>query len=237
MIHPRRYLLALSVLASVVLAHAAAQTPSTAPSAPVEVPSSRGGQDLVGTKWPDLAFDRWITADGEPVKAKGSVTLYRWWTNTCPYCESSLPALEKLRQKYGQAGLEVVAVYHPKPPRDVSDDTIRKAATRIGFNGPVAVDTDWSELKRLYLDSHRRSATSASFLVDRSGIIRFVHPGPDLFPSDDPLNAQQDRDYRSLEKAVQALLAEQPATPATQPARPSDKGAPAAKAPAPSGRR
>src|SRR5829696_5476749 len=227
MTHPRRYALALSVLAAVVLTHAMAQTPSTAPSTPADVPASRGGQDLVGTKWPDLAFDRWITSDGEPVKAKGSVTLYRWWTNTCPYCESSLPALEKLREKYGEAGLQVVAVYHPKPPREVSDHTVREAAKRIGFNGPLAVDADWSELKRLYLSTGRRGATSASFVVDRTGVIRFVHPGPDLFPSDDPLNAQQDRDYRALEKAVQVLLAEQPATATTRPAGSTDKNGPA----------
>jgi thiol-disulfide isomerase/thioredoxin len=207
--------------------------PATRPAA---VPESRGGRDLVGTPWPDLAFDRWITADARPVRNEGSVTLYRWWTNTCPYCASSLPALEQLRRKYGPAGLQVVAVYHPKPPREVSDEGIRAAAKAIGFEGPLAMDKDWSELKRLYLSTGDRGATSASFLVDHKGVIRFVHPGPDLFPSDKPKHARQDDDFRALEGAIQVLLAERPATATTRPAAPGTADS-AVKAPGLAGRR
>jgi thiol-disulfide isomerase/thioredoxin len=225
-------LLVIGVFAAAPFASPAARTsnglekptkprpPTTAPSTPAAaVPESRGGRDLVGRNWPDLAFDRWITPDGKPLKNDGSVTLYRWWTNSCPYCASSLPALEELRRKYGPEGLRVVGVYHPKPPREVSDETIRGAAGRIGFKGPLALDTDWSELKRLYLSTGERGATSASFLVDRHGVIRFVHPGPDLFPSQDPEDARQDQDYRAMEKAIQALLAERTEQSTTRPAR------------------
>jgi thiol-disulfide isomerase/thioredoxin len=232
---PRRATIALSL---VLLTPTVMALPSHQPTTqPAAVPESRGGRDLVGTRWPDLAFDRWITSDGRPIRNEGSVTLYRWWTNTCPYCASSLPALEQLRQKYGPAGLQVVAVYHPKPPREVSDETIRKSAKAIGFEGPLAMDKDWSELKRLYLSTGDRGATSASFLVDHKGVIRFVHPGPDLFPSDKPGDARQDEDFRALETAVQVLLQERPATATTRPveARPPDPSA--VKAPGLGGRR
>jgi thiol-disulfide isomerase/thioredoxin len=198
-----------------------AQTPATQPAA---IPESRGGKDLVGTPWPDLAFDRWVTTDGRPIRNQGSVTLYRWWTTGCPYCASSLPALESLRKKYGPAGLQVVAVYHPKPPREVSDETIRSAAKRIGFEGPLALDTDWSELERLYLSTGKRGATSASFLVDANGVIRFVHPGPDLFPSDKPAQARQDEDFKAMEQAIQVLLKERGASPATRPTGAAGQG-------------
>src|SRR5688500_7708881 len=94
----RRATLALSLLllTSVVMA-LPSLNPTTQPAA---MPESRGGRDLAGTPRPDLAFDRWVTADGGPVPNEGSITLYRWWTDTCPYCASSLPALEQLRQKY-----------------------------------------------------------------------------------------------------------------------------------------
>ncbi|MFL6354154.1 MAG: hypothetical protein ACJ74Z_20205 [Bryobacteraceae bacterium] len=41
---------------------------------------------------------------------------------------------------------------------------------------PIAVDGDWAALKRWWLTKDR-DFTSVSFLVDRSGIIRYVHPG------------------------------------------------------------
>ena len=174
------------------------------------LPAARGGQDVVGTAMPPLHFDRWLTAGEQPGRApkKGRVTLYRWWTNTCPYCEASLPAIEKLRSRYAEDGLAVVAVYHPKPPRAVADETITTMARRLGYHGTIAVDEDWSELKRFYLAGRARRATSVSFLVDASGTIRFVHPGPVLFPSDDPAFARENADFHLLDEAIEAVLAE-----------------------------
>ena len=167
------------------------------------------GQDLVSSKMPPLHFDRWLnTKDGKPVETGGRVVLYRWWTDGCAHCERTLPALERLRQKYDAAGLAVVAVYHPKPPREVSDRFVLDAARAFGYGGAVAVDTDWSELRKFYLSTGERPATSASFLVDRKGVIRLVHPGPRFYPSNDAADAREDADYRRIEQAVAALLGE-----------------------------
>jgi thiol-disulfide isomerase/thioredoxin len=216
-------------------------TPATAPRTVETLPAERGGQDLVGQAFPALVFEAWIAADGEaaPVEsapeaaavaagsagddaARAPVTLYRWWTDTCPYCASSLPALESMRRAYAGRGLRIVAVYHPKPPRPAQPGEVRDAARALGYSGLLAVDEDWSELERLYLSTAAsaavpaavpaaaptgaREATSASFLVDADGVIRFVHPGPEFHPSDDPREALQDADYRSLVRAVEVLL-------------------------------
>jgi len=169
------------------------------------LPESRGGQELVGKKMPALTFDRWLNTDSnKPLDTTGSVTLYRWWTNECPFCKATLPGLEKFREKYGEKGLKVVAVYHPKPPRAVPDSLILDAAANIGYPGAIAVDQNWSQQKKTYPGN--RGPTSISILVDKDGIIRFVHPGPDYFPSDQKENAQQDEDYRLMEKAIETLL-------------------------------
>ena len=147
------------------------------------------------------------------------LTLYRWWTDACPFCESSLPAMEALRLKYENEGLRVVGAYHPKPPRHVDDAFVRAAAARLGFAGEIAVDEQWSMLKEAYLKSGRRRATSISMLVDADGVIRFVHPGPELFPSTNPSNGRQNSDFELLEHAVRQLLA-------LDDARPGPPGAP-----------
>jgi thiol-disulfide isomerase/thioredoxin len=180
------------------------------------LPASRGGQDMLGKAFPPLPFDRWLNTEGNhPPDLSHCVTLYRWWTDTCPFCARTLPAIEKLRQEFAPQGLKVVAVYHPKPPRDVTDRDVIEAARRIGYNGAIAVDSHWAALQQLWLSTGHRDATSASFLVDRDGIIRFVHPGVEFFPSNDPQDAEHNQDYLLMRKAIVDLLA---ANPATRPA-------------------
>ena len=171
------------------------------------LPAARGGQDLIGTKFPTLKLDRWARQGTSSTK-KPKATLYRWWTDGCPWCEASLPAIETLRKKYGKAGLRTVAVYHPKPPQPETDEVILAAAKEYKYGGDVAVDLDWSELKRAYLDSGDRGATSVSILVDEDGTIRFVHPGPVFHPTKDPEQSQRNQDYLLVEQAIQSLVSE-----------------------------
>ncbi len=168
------------------------------------LPASRGGQVLLGKPFPALPV-RWLGAE-PPAPSDRHVTLYRWWTDTCPFCAVSLPALEKLRRQYESRSLRVVGVYHPKPPRPVADAEILNAAGRLGFHGRIAVDTDWSALAAACRGSESFEATSVSFLVDANGIVRFVHPGHALFPSDDPRHATEASDFALLENAIRALL-------------------------------
>ncbi len=182
-------------------------TKPDAPSKIITLDTQRGGQDLVGTRFRKPVFDRWLddAADRPPAKA----TLYRWWTDTCPYCRASLPAIETLRREYGPKGLDVVGVYHPKPPRAVDDDDVRRIARQFGFGGRIAVDDDWSALTHAYLSTGDRHATSVTFLVDADGVIRFLHPGPVFFRSDDPEFAVQNDDYKKLTNAIATVLREQ----------------------------
>ena len=181
---------------------------AAAPRPEIELlPPERGGQDLVGTPFPKPDFDRVIKARVDlDHPARKKAVLYRWWTDTCPYCRASLPAVEGLRRTYGPKGLKVIAVYHPKPPRPVDNEAVLELARRIGYDGAIVLDEDWSVLKTFYLSTGKRGATSASFLVDTDGVIRFVHPGPVFFPSDDPEFSRENNDYHRLEQAIKVLL-------------------------------
>lgn len=161
------------------------------------LPIDRGGQELVGTKLKEPAFGEFSSP----------LTLYRWWTDTCTFCETSLPALDSLREKYKKRGLAVIGVYHPKPPsKNVSEIEVLNEAKAREFKGNVVIDDDWSQLKKWWLETGKRSATSVSFLVDSEGIVRFVHPGPVLFPSDEKQFAQENNDFQLLDRAIDTLL-------------------------------
>lgn len=163
------------------------------------------GAELIGRRAPRWTFERWVR--GGPLSLaslRGHVVLLRWWTDGCAYCAASLPALEQVRTRHPD-DLVVIGVYHPKPPRAISDQRVLAAAARLGFGGPIAVDEHWSTLERWWLDGADRSFTSVTFLLDRDGVIRWVHQGGDLHPGR-PGQACE-RDWRGLEQALDRALA------------------------------
>src|SRR5581483_4823416 len=87
---------------------------------------------------PDFAGLTWVDARPE---LRGRVALVRWWTNGCPLCAGSAGPLAELAKK-----APVVAVYHPKPRRDVTPEQVRAHAKAIGMPGALAIDRDWAVL-------------------------------------------------------------------------------------------
>lgn len=100
---------------------------------------------------------------------RGNVVLIRWWTDGCHCCSASAPALRYFHRNYGSRGLQVIGIFHPKPAGDHSLDRVRQAAGRFGFAFPIALDADWTALRRWWLDSGSRGWTSVSFLGGQEG--------------------------------------------------------------------
>ncbi|HXF26673.1 MAG TPA: TlpA disulfide reductase family protein [Bryobacteraceae bacterium] len=129
---------------------------------------------MVGHSAPPLELKHWLNSRPlEMSDLRGKVVLLRWWTEGCPFCTATAPALLKLQREYGPRGFVVIGVYHPKPPGDWDMSKVERAVKEKGFTFPVALDGDWSALKRWWLDQPR-DFTSVSFLVDKKGIIRYV---------------------------------------------------------------
>ncbi len=184
------------------------QSEEPVPSLAGSVPMSSDAADLLGKHlvWGEL--DRLNTPDKKPVKLAGKVTLVRWWTDTCPSCAMSLPAIERHRKKFAARGLQTLAVYHPKPPREVAAHDVLQMAKSIGYTGWVATDLQWKTLQRVYPGVHERRSTSVCVLLDEKGVIRYVHPGPAFGPTDDPEKRQLNQDYLNITAAIEALVLE-----------------------------
>lgn len=189
--------------------HSDPPSPMMREAGPNESPDS--GAELVGTPAPAWTFTRWIGPTHSLAEMRGKVVLVRWWTEGCHFCANTLPELEALRKKHARDGLVVVGVFHPKPPREVSDRHIVALAKRLGYTGTIAVDREWATLGRYWLDGHdERSWTSVSFLIDRQGVIRWVQGGGEYHRSADPAHARCDFQYRELEETLATVLAEHP---------------------------
>ncbi len=180
------------------------------PGPAIVMPASRGGLDLIDRRAPQLRTGVWLnTDDGGPPDLRGRPRLIRFFADDCAYCRASAPALNRIQRDYADRGLMVIGIYHPKPaPREVPYKEFRAAVRRLELGFPVTMDPDWAYLRALWLDGGDRPFTSAAFVIDRKGVVRLVHPGPDFFPSDDPAQSRQNDDYLAIRRAIEKVLAD-----------------------------
>ena len=175
---------------------------STAGATPVAIGPGADSLDattIVGKPAPPWTLD-WMGAPPITVEAlRGKVVLVRWFTGGCPYCSSSAPTLAALHDELAPRGLAILGVYHHKSSEPLDPGRVRALADELGFHFPIAIDHDWRTLRSWWLDDHE-GWTSVSFLIDRRGVVRFVHTGGAYAPGSE--GAAQVRRW------LDALLAE-----------------------------
>ncbi len=92
------------------------------------------GEELLGRRAPEWNAVDWLQS--EPLRLadlRGRVVLIRWWTDTCPMCARSAPALNEFHDLYAKRGLVVIGMYHPKPsttPSRVPGRSARRKSKR-----------------------------------------------------------------------------------------------------------
>ena len=180
---------------------------------------AKEGDELIGELAPEWGTLKWMNS--QPLKLselEDKVVLIRWWTETCPFCSNSAPALNEFHDIFKEKGLVVVGMYHPKPPGPRRQKALEKAVKRLGFEFPIALDMDWSRLRRYWLSNSRHRWTSVSFLIDKRGKIRYIHPGGEYYKGEDETRTDAERDYDELKGLIEKLIAE----PAQSKAKSSD---------------
>ncbi len=153
------------------------------------------GRELLGTTPPEWTASFWFNSPPLTLESlRGKVVLVRWWTAPdCPYCRASAPALNEFWENYRVRGLVMVGMYHHKTDTPLSRQHVQQAMEEFGFKFPVAVDQDWTTLRRWWLAGDEKRWTSVTFLLDREGVIRHIHPGGSYFkgePGYDALRAR-----------------------------------------------
>ncbi len=177
-------------------------------SPPDEVcPGASDGRELIGKALPEWQLSGWANTGGESLSLsglRGRVVVVRFWTTGCPYCEKTLPALQRLSEELRDQPVTIVGAFHAKPNSSAQDLAGPLEVTRRwGITFPLAIDRDWRTLRAWWLDGFHHHATSATFVFGKDGRIVHVHPGPVYYPSDDP-HEDANRDYLALREAVLA---------------------------------
>ena len=155
----------------------------------------------IGQVMPEWELQNWLNS--KPLKLsdlRGKVVLIRWWTAPgCEYCAHTAPALNEFHRDYARRGLVVIGVYHHKSDDPLDAKQVERAAKKFGFKFPVASDPDWRTLNHWWMDRHPDAPfTSMSFLLDRQGTLRYIHPGGEY--------VKGDADYRVIKAQIERLL-------------------------------
>jgi thiol-disulfide isomerase/thioredoxin len=147
-----------------------------------------GAQVTKGSAFPPLA-DQGVS--GTLPQTVGKVTLVDFWASWCAPCKASFPAYSSLQQDFASKGLVIVAV-------SVDDDPASYASF-VAKHKPLFPTVHDAQHK--LVAEVQVPTMPTSYLIDRSGKVRFVHAG-----------FHGDSTERELRAEITALLDEK-ATP------------------------
>ncbi|MBA3462971.1 MAG: TlpA family protein disulfide reductase [Deltaproteobacteria bacterium] len=203
----RRALLALALAACGSAGPDAptATAPTVAPPAEREEKARVAVAAMIGTTPPEWQAERWMNSPPlELAKLRGSVVMVRWWTAGCPFCSTTAPALRAFDREYTPRGLRVIGMYHHKEDTPFEPKVYENTAKKYELTFPVAFDPEWRTLESWLRDANGREVstgwTSVTFLLDKRGVIRHVHPGGS-YVEGEPAHAE-------LRAQIERLLAE-----------------------------
>lgn len=152
-------------------------------SAPISVAAALDA----GAKMPEIGL---TDLAGKPVNAAslaGKVVIVDFWATWCAPCREELPQLQKFHQKYGAKGLVIVGVSIDKESGGIKDFL---GKMKVTF--PVVHDA-----AHAVAGKYAPPRMPTSYVVDRKGIVRYVHGG------------YRAGDAAEFEKQIQELLAAQ----------------------------
>ena len=116
---------------------------------------------------------------------RGHVIVVDFWASWCEPCADEMPVLEALYTSLHTQGLDVVGV-----SQDSSAGNITSFLRRVHVSFPIVHDNGHA-----VADRYHPSGMPTSFIIDRHGIVRFVHRG------------YRSADRAAIEREVRQLVA------------------------------
>jgi len=103
----------------------------------------------------------------DPAAQTGKVVLLDFWATWCGPCRDSIPALQRLHEKYGGRGLLVFGVSNEDP------DPVRRfvADNKMTYAVAAAPSLDTA------LEKYQVEGIPTSVLIDKQGRVRFYEAG------------------------------------------------------------
>lgn len=139
-----------------------------------------------GARAPEIGLrDR----DGNNVQLsalRGKVVLVDFWASWCAPCREEMPVLNRFHQRFAARGLVVVGVNI-----DREEPNMRRFLERTPVDFRIVHDG-----QHQVADRYAPPRMPTSYLIDKRGVVRFVHAG------------FRASDARDMEREIEQLLAE-----------------------------
>jgi cytochrome c biogenesis protein CcmG, thiol:disulfide interchange protein DsbE len=120
-----------------------------------------------GAKMPEIGLKDLTGKGVDQAALAGKVVIVDFWATWCAPCRESMPELEKLYKKYASKGLVVVGISVDK---EVAP--IKPFIEKLNVTFPVAHDSGHG-----VADKFAPPRMPSSYVVDRKGVVRYVHGG------------------------------------------------------------
>ncbi|MCZ6826312.1 MAG: TlpA disulfide reductase family protein [Gammaproteobacteria bacterium] len=129
--------------------------------------TASGVTNLTGQPAPDFALKSLSGENLRLSEMRGEVVMINFWATWCGPCRQEMPLLDELYRRYEKVGFRLLGI-------NIDDDhrSAAKMVRVLGVGFPVLLD-ERKDVSRLY----DVDAMPATLLIDRSGIVRFVHHG------------------------------------------------------------
>lgn len=132
----------------------------------------------------------WLNSEPQTLfSLRGKVVLVDFWTYTCLNCIRTLPHVTAWYEKYKDQGFVVLGIHTPEFEFEKDTGNVSRALKQYGINYPVAQDNNYTTW-----DAFNNRYWPAKYLIDKNGIIRYVHFG--------------EGKYEEAEEAIRVLLEE-----------------------------
>ena len=110
--------------------------------------------------------------DGNPIHLadfKGGPVWINFWATWCPPCQAETPILREMQEKYGDDGLNIVAI----SVQETTPDDVRAYVERYGLEYTVGFDATSA-----VFNTYHAYGLPTQLFLDKDGVIRDVVLGP-----------------------------------------------------------
>jgi thiol-disulfide isomerase/thioredoxin len=146
--------------------------------------------EWIGKKAPELEEGDWINSRPLTLESqRGRVILLEFWTYGCINCRNTLPFVKKWHTTYSGQDFRIIGVHTPEFESEKRLENVRRRTAELGIEYAVVTDNDYATWR-----SYHQRYWPVIYLIDKKGIIRYVHIGEGA--------------YDTTEEIIQQLLAE-----------------------------